>query len=108
MESSHPAKFGGHRHCNSGDMILVSHMISQDQVIKWSSDFKALWLGPINVSDHPVKFGGHRYCDNGDRAFSNCHTISQDQVSQGVCDFLGRNSLRQVSLGALGNAVVDI
>ena len=64
------------------------------------------------LSDHPAKFGGHRYCDNGDKAFSNCHIISQDQVSQGVCDFLGRSSLRQVttlsSLVALGNVVVDI
>ena len=48
MESYHPAKFGGHGHCNSGDMSLVCHMISQDQVIKWSSDSMALWLGPIN------------------------------------------------------------
>ena len=24
------ARFGGHRHCGSGDMILVSYVISQD------------------------------------------------------------------------------
>ena len=38
MISYHPAKFGGHRHCGSGDMILV-YVILQDQVIKGSCDF---------------------------------------------------------------------
>ena len=36
----HPAKFDGHRTCGSGDIVvLVYHMISQDQVIKGSCDF---------------------------------------------------------------------
>ena len=30
----HPSRFGGHRHCGSGDMILVCHVILQDHVIK--------------------------------------------------------------------------
>ena len=35
-----PAKFGGHGHCGSGDiMVLVCHEISRDHVIKESSDF---------------------------------------------------------------------
>ena len=34
------ARFGGHRHCDSGDiMILVCHVILQDNVIKRSYDF---------------------------------------------------------------------
>ena len=33
----HPAKFSGHGHSGSGD-ILVYHIISQDQVIKVSYD----------------------------------------------------------------------
>ena len=34
---SHPAKFGGHRHCVSGNkMVLAYHVISQDHVIKGS------------------------------------------------------------------------
>ena len=31
--SYHSAKFGGHRHCNSEDMILVCLVILQDHVI---------------------------------------------------------------------------
>ena len=31
----YPAKFGGHRHNDSGDIVvLVCHVISQDNVIK--------------------------------------------------------------------------
>ena len=38
--SHHSAKFGGYRHCGSGNiMVLVSHMISQDHVIKEACDF---------------------------------------------------------------------
>ena len=38
--SYHLAKFGGYRHCGSEDlMILVCHVILQDQVIKDSCDF---------------------------------------------------------------------
>ena len=33
----HPVKFGGHRHSDNGDiMVLVCHVISQDHVIKGS------------------------------------------------------------------------
>ena len=35
MVSHQPAKFCGHGHCNSGDrIVLVCHVILQDQVIK--------------------------------------------------------------------------
>ena len=38
--SHHPTKFGGHRHCDGGDIIiLVCHVISQDHVMKPSCDF---------------------------------------------------------------------
>ena len=30
----HPAKFGGHKHCGSEDMIWVCHVVLQDHVIK--------------------------------------------------------------------------
>ena len=40
MASHQLAKFGGHRHYVSGDiMILGSHVISQDHRIKGSCDF---------------------------------------------------------------------
>ena len=32
MVSHHPAKFSGYRHCGSGDMILVCHVMLQDRV----------------------------------------------------------------------------
>ena len=38
--SHHPTKFGGHRHGDLGDkMVLVYHMIFQEHVIKGSFDF---------------------------------------------------------------------
>ena len=38
--SCHLAKFGGYRHCGSGDkMMLVCHVTLQDQVITGSRDF---------------------------------------------------------------------
>ena len=56
----HPAKFSGHRHRASGYLIiLVCHVISQDNVIKGSYDFIGY---PLMVS-HQVC--GHRYCDSG-------------------------------------------
>ena len=39
-KSYHPAKFGGHRHCGTVDiMFLVCYMIEQDRVIEESCDF---------------------------------------------------------------------
>ena len=39
MVSHQPDKFGGHRHCGSGDiMILVCHVILQGHMIKESCD----------------------------------------------------------------------
>ena len=38
--SHHPAKFGGHGHCGSGDiMLLVCQGILQDHIVKPSCDF---------------------------------------------------------------------
>ena len=40
MASRQFAKFGGHRHCDSENiMILGYHVISQDHIIKGSCDF---------------------------------------------------------------------
>ena len=40
MASHQFAKFGGHRHCDSENiMILGYHVISQDHIIKGSCDF---------------------------------------------------------------------
>ena len=38
--SHHSTKFGGPRHCDNGDvLVLVYHGISQEYVIKWLCDF---------------------------------------------------------------------
>ena len=40
MANHYSTKHGDHRHCGSGEiMVLVSHVISQDLVIEGSSDF---------------------------------------------------------------------
>ena len=39
----HPTKFNGHRHCGSGDIVvLVSHVISRDHVI---NSHLTSWVG---------------------------------------------------------------
>ena len=41
----HPAKFGGQKHTDSGDVVvLVCHVIFQDQVVKGSWDFTGMSL----------------------------------------------------------------
>ena len=50
--------WGGHSQSGRGVIIiLVSHVISQNQVIKGSCN-------------HPAKFGGHRHCCREDMMFS--------------------------------------
>ena len=40
--SHHPDKFGRHKHCGSGDVMIQNcHGISQEHVIKESGDFMA-------------------------------------------------------------------
>ena len=73
----HPAKFGGQGHCGRGNiMILVCHVILQDDAIKGSCDFWLYERESINVSYHPAKFGSHRHSDSGDIVALVCHVIS--------------------------------
>ena len=59
MGSHQHTKFGGHRHCGSGNMlILICQVISQDLVMKGTYDFK--------VSYHPATFGTNRHSGSGD------------------------------------------
>ena len=59
MVSQHIAELSDHRHCGSGDiLVLVCHFISQYHLTKESCDFMK--------SHHPPKFGGHRYCGSRD------------------------------------------
>ena len=67
MASHQFAKFGGHRHCDSENiMILGYHVISQDHIIKGSCDFIGRNPSRYKVRYDPPKFGGHRHCGSGD------------------------------------------
>ena len=57
--SYHPAKFGGHIHCGSKDvMVLVCHVISEDH------EDHGWWY--LTIRHHPHRFDGHRHCGSGD------------------------------------------
>ena len=60
MVSHHPLKFGHHRHCGSGDiMVLVCHVTLQDRVTEGSYDFiswKCIFLIIL------LRFHDHRPC----------------------------------------------
>ena len=43
--SHHPATFGGHRHCGSGEMLLIWDLISKDHMIEGFFDF--MGRGPL-------------------------------------------------------------
>ena len=64
MVSHYPAKFGGHRHCDSGDIIvLVCHVISQEYVIKRSRDLVVVARQGKSPSD---QVSGPRHSGSGD------------------------------------------
>ena len=110
MGSYHPTKFGDHRHCGNGDMmVLVCHMILQDQVMKRSCDF--MGRRPIEASYHPVKVSGHSHSSSGVVMILVCHMISQDHKVKGQCGKLGGTPTWKVtiltSLEAIGIVVVE-
>ena len=39
MVSYHPPKFGGHKHCGSGDMFLICRVTSKDHMTQEPYDF---------------------------------------------------------------------
>ena len=43
MVNHHPAKFSGHRHWNSGDMVLVCYVILQNHMMKGLKEFTAVF-----------------------------------------------------------------
>ena len=79
--SHYSGKFGGHKHCGSGDIILlVCHAISQDHTTKGLSNYG--WKS-LKESHHPAKFGDHRHCDSGDIIVLVCHFILQGLLIKG-------------------------
>ena len=62
----HHAKFVGHKHCSSGDvMFLIYYMISCDHLLKGLFDFIQRNFFLI-VSHHLPKFGCHSPCGSRD------------------------------------------
>ena len=77
MLSKHLVKFGVHRSCESGDIVLFA---------TWPLGQCVTWLcgwSPLILSHHPAKFGVHRPCESGDITFFICHvtTISKCHVT---------------------------
>ena len=107
--SHHLTKFGGHRHCGSGDIVLFCHAISQDHGIKQSYDF---------IDRSPSKqvtilqFGFCSYSGSGVVMILVSHVVSQGHLIKGSCDFMSGSTSCSVitlpSLVALGIVVVEM
>ena len=73
---NHPAKFGGQRHCGSGDIFLIYHITSHMTTCSKG------WVEAPHVSHHFAEFN-LRFLIN-----------LQDHVIKGSCDFVqGTSSL---------------
>ena len=84
--SCHPAKFGGHKHSGSRDIIFVCHVNLLNKVIRALCDF--IVRKPFKVSHHHTKFRGYRHCGKEYIMAVACHVISQDDVIKWSCDFM--------------------
>ena len=71
MASHHPAKFGGHRHYGSRDIMVLSRDLARpfDFLVEYPK-----------ISHHPSKLGDHKHCVSGDITLLVCHVISDDHV----------------------------
>ena len=76
-------------------MVLVSHVISQDHVIKGSCIFIA--RSP-KVSYHSVRSGDHRHSDSGDIKVFVCHVTLQDHLIKALNEFMVRSPLRYATI----------
>ena len=77
--SHHPAKFGSQRHCGGGDaIVLVCHVISQDNGIKSSCDLQ------LKTPHDSAKFGGLRHCDRGDMTVLLYYLILEGHAIMGL------------------------
>ena len=91
MVSHDSVKFGGQRHCGSGDIMFLNyHVILQDHVIEELSNL--IDRSPLKVNQNPVKLSGLRHFRKGDIMFLVCHIISQDHEIKRSCGFMGRSS----------------
>lgn len=94
-EINHPAKFTGHKSCNSGNINfsnyhVISHW-SRYQMIMWLEGWK-----PRAENQHHVLFGVHGFSGDGDIMYLICHASSHDHLIKGSCRLMGGSSLRYV------------
>ena len=73
--SHYHAKYGHQKHCGSGDMVLVGHVISQDYLIRESSNFFGKW-----------------YSASGAIIYLICHLASKEHMIEGSYGFMGGSS----------------
>ena len=66
---NHPARFGGHRHCGSGDITDQNFHVTLFLI----------------VCSYPAKFDTHRHCGSG------YIMILDFNVIIWTCDYMGRN-----------------
>ena len=90
LKASHNrTKFGDHKHCGTGGMLLVCHVISQDHAIKESSDFTGR-----NPSRQAIVLPSLVAIGRGVILVFVCHTTLQNQVIKELNDFMVRNPSR--------------
>ena len=60
MVSYHPAEFGGHRHCDSGNVLILSYDLARPH------EKRIMWHGRelLMVRHYLSKLGGYRHCDS--------------------------------------------
>ena len=63
-----------------GDMVLVSHLISQEHLINRHA---ALWVGVSHDRLPTFQFGDHGHCGSGYIVFLLCRVILRDHVIRG-------------------------
>ena len=103
---NHPAKFGGQRHCGSGDIFLIYHINSHMTTCSKG------WVEAPHISHHFAKFNSHRPRNSTDIRDLRFLINLQDYVIKGSCNFVqGTSSLYTPSLPnlvAIGFVVEEI
>ena len=83
---SHPARFGGHRYCSSGDKNPM-----------WPCVQRIVWLNGLMfliVSHYLTKFSGHRPCGSSSNTTAKILQVAlQNHVIKGSGDFMKEKSL---------------
>ena len=102
----HPVKWGDHRHCESGDMFLVSLVTTSLRC------YVTLWVEASHGKSPPCHVGGYRSCAIGDIKYLSFHVASQNHVFERSCNFMSGNSTLYVtilpSFVAIGIVIVEI